>query len=72
MGTTTLISERGKRKLEYQGTFYYWYIKKDFGGVPKIHIISDDKKLYLIYAFDRERVISPMYIQDILNIHFAK
>jgi len=67
-----LISEKGKRKLEYQGNVYYWYIENDKDGVPKMRIISDDKKLQLTRGFDSEMVISSMYIKEVLKKHFTK
>lgn len=67
-----MISEKGKRKLEYQGNVYYWYIENDKDGVPKMRIISDDKKLQLTRGFDSEMVISSMYIKEVLKKHFTK
>jgi len=67
-----LLSEKGKRKLEYQGRIYYWYIKKDADDVPKICIISDDKKLQLKHGFDREMIIGPAYIKGLLQRHFTE
>ena len=67
-----MISEKGKRKLEYQGKMYYWYIKKDTNGFPKIRIISDDKKLQLTHGFDREMMISSAYIKETLRKHLSE
>jgi len=65
-----MVNEKGKRKLEFQGESYYWYVKKDMNGIPKIHIISADKKLQLKYYFDKEMIISPAYIKETLQRYF--
>ena len=66
------ISKKGKRELEYDGKLYYWYIKKDENGFPKIHIMSDDKKLQLVEYFDKELPISSDYIKNCLRNYFAE
>ncbi len=57
-----MILKKGKRKLNYNGTVYYWYIK-----YPCIYIISEDKKLHLKYGFDKEIPIGPQYIKDLIE-----
>jgi len=66
-----MISKKGKRKLEYDGEMYYWYIKKSNAGYPKIHISSEDKNLQLVCGFDKELPIGSPYIKEILQKHFA-
>jgi len=65
-----MINEKGKRKLEFQGENYYWYIKKDMNGRPNIHILSADKKLQLKCGFDKEITIGPAYIKKELQRYF--
>jgi hypothetical protein len=62
-----MISRKGKRKLIYQGITYYWYIAKDDGEHPVIHISSEDKKVLLLVPFDKELSIGTHYIEDILS-----
>lgn len=62
-----MISRKGKRKLIYQGVTYYWYIAKDDGEHPVIHISSEDKKAHLTVPFDKELPIGTRCIEDILS-----
>ncbi len=62
-----MILTKGKRKLEYHGINYYWYIKKDSDHIPWIHIMSEDKSLQLVRGFDREIGIGTQYIRDLLS-----
>lgn len=65
-----MINEKGKKKLEFQGENYYWFVRKDTDGSPKLHIISADKKLQLKYGLDKEMTISAAYIKDVLQKHY--
>ncbi len=67
-----MISTKGKRKLEYENQTFYWYIKKDENGSPRIHILSEDKKLQLKFPFDREIGIGTGYIIELLEKHLGK
>lgn len=66
-----MINKKGKRKVEYGGQTYYWYVKKQ-SGVPRIRILSADKKTQLNYGFDKEVPVSNRYIKNLLDLHFAE
>ncbi|MEO3944863.1 hypothetical protein [Gorillibacterium sp. CAU 1737] len=63
-----MLNAKGKRKLEFRGSHYYWYIKLH-DGTPKIHILSEDKKVQLCYGFDKELSIAKSYVIDLLSQH---
>ena len=40
-----------------------WYVKKNEDGNPRLHIVSDDKKIYLEKSlFDSEVSVGPDYV----------
>ncbi len=64
----SMAFKKDKRKIEYEGKNYYWYVRVNEHG-HRVHIISDDKKMHLEYPFlDSEIPITP---QDIRN-HLKK
>ena len=65
-----MISTKGKRKVVFQEETYYWYIKKNTAGSPRIHISSEDKKVQLEYGFDREIAVDNGYIRGLLERYF--
>ncbi len=65
-----MINKKNKRKLAFQGADYYWYIKKNDEDSPQIHIMSADKKIQLIYGYDKEICISAYYIRKLLQKYF--
>lgn len=67
-----MIATKGRRKICFQGRVFNWWIKKEKGGNPRIHIISADKKVYLKKAFDKEIGIGTGYIEEVLKNHFGK
>lgn len=67
-----MIATKGKRKLRFRDQDFYWWIKKERDGNPRIHIISADKKVYLKKAFDREIGIGTGYIVNILRDYFEE
>lgn len=61
-----MVSKKNKRKIVYEGTNYYWYVRINEHG-HRVHIISDDKKVHLEYPFlDTEIPVTP---QDITVKH---
>lgn len=62
-----MISTKGKRKVVFDGKIYYWHIKKDKNDIPWIHIVSEDKSLYLKRGYDREISIGSYYIKKLLS-----
>ena len=68
-----MVSKKGKRRLEYKGAVFYWLVRKNAEGVPRIHILSEDKKVNLEYPlFDREVPVVPSYVSDLLEQYFEK
>ncbi len=54
-----MVSKKNKRKIVYEGTNYYWYVRINEHG-HRVHIISDDKKVHLEYPFlDTEIPVTP-------------
>ena len=63
-----MVSEKGKRKLDYNGKFYYWFVRTDNAGELKIHILSEDKRVNLEYpVFDSEVPVTLVYIRHLLE-----
>lgn len=62
-----MVSQKKKRKTEYEGVIYYWYvIITDHSH--RVHIISCDKKVHLEYPFpDTEVPVTPQDIRKHLK-----
>lgn len=68
-----MVSKKGKRKIEYEGKSFYWFVRTNDMGILKIHILSDDKKINLEYPmFDSEVPVTPSYIKKLLDDYFLK
>lgn len=68
-----MISTKGKRKIDYKGTPFYWFVRSNGVGILRIHILSEDKKINLEYPlFDSEVSVTPAYIRHLLDEHFEK
>lgn len=66
-----MVSGKNKRKIEYEGTNYYWYVRVNDHG-HRVHIISEDKKIHLEYPFiDTEVSVTPQDIRKHLKEHFT-
>lgn len=66
-----MVSKKGKRKIEYNGSIFYWFIRKNNLGIPRIHILSEDKKINLEYPlFDTEIPVTKRYIERLLDVYF--
>lgn len=66
-----MLSKKGKRKLVFKGNAYYWYIKYQEGS-PKIHIMSEDKKIQFSTWFDKEMILGSWDIVNIMERHLIK
>lgn len=67
-----MVSKKSTRKLEYEGNNYYWYVRVDDLG-HKVHIMSEDKKLHLVYPFtDTEVPVTSQDIRKHLQEYYAK
>ncbi|MBQ8824502.1 MAG: hypothetical protein IJZ64_04645 [Ruminococcus sp.] len=66
-----MVSKKGKRKIEYNGSTFYWFVRKNNSGIPRIHILSEDKKINLEYPlFDTEIPVTKRYIERLLDVYF--
>ena len=66
-----MVSGKNKRKIVYEGTSYYWYVRVNEHR-HRVHIISDDKKVHLEYRFsDTEVPVTPQDIRDHLKEYYA-
>ncbi|MDE7477127.1 MAG: hypothetical protein K2M91_04110 [Lachnospiraceae bacterium] len=65
-----MVSKKNKRKIEYEGINYYWFVRVNERG-HRVHIISDDKKVHLEYPFlDTEIPVTPRDIRNHLTEHY--
>ena len=65
------VSPKEKRKHIYNNETYYWFVRKNSEGIPRIHIISEDKKIHLERAmFDTEVPVTGAYINKLLDEYF--
>ncbi|MBQ3010787.1 MAG: hypothetical protein IJA20_03660 [Methanocorpusculum sp.] len=62
-----MISQKGKRKIVIGEKTYFWWIKKDGSGHPKINILSEDKAVFIKTGYDRELCIGPGYIRELIE-----
>lgn len=63
-----MVAKKGKRKIEYEKNTFYWFVRINNSGTPKIHILSEDKKINLEYfLFDKEVPVTPSYIRHLLK-----
>ncbi len=54
------VSAGNKRKLVYKERVFYWYVRKNREGIPRLYILSDDKKVHLERPlFDTEVPVTP-------------
>lgn len=66
-----MVSNKGKRKLIFNGKTFYWLVRKSAEGKVRIHILSEDKKMHLECSpFDSEVPVTPKEIRSILKNHF--
>ncbi len=65
------VNARYKRKLIYKEQLFYWYVRKNNAGIPRLHIISDDKKVNLdLPLFDTEVSVAGEYVVRKLNEYY--
>ena len=66
-----MVAKKGKRKIEYEGNRFYWFVRVDDNGNMRIRILSDNKKINLEYPpFDSEVPVTPSYIRSLLDNYF--
>lgn len=66
-----MVHSKNKRKIEYDGNTYYWYVRLTNRG-HRVHILSNDKKVHLEYPFlDTDVPVTPRdirnHLRDYLN-----
>ena len=67
------VNVRNKRKLIYNEKLYYWYVRKNKAGIPRLHIISDDKKVNLdLPLFDTEVSVAGEYVVKKLEEYYME
>ncbi len=65
-----MVSKKGKRKLIYEGRVFYWFVRMNSKEIPRLHILSEDKKIQLECALiDREVPAVSSYVRQILKEH---
>lgn len=68
-----MVSKKGKRKIEYNGKIFYWFVRAENKGNLRIHIMSEDKKINLEYPpFDSEVPVTPSYIRQLIDTYFIQ
>lgn len=66
-----MVAKKGKRKLEYNGNVFYWFVRKNHLGVPRIRILSENKKINLEYPlFDTEIAATKKEVERHLKNYF--
>lgn len=72
MGIKAVVLKKGKRKLIYNETFFYWYVRKNLKGISRVHVLSEDKRIKLEFPpFDRELPVTPKEIKVNLKRYFG-
>ena len=67
-----MVSKKGKRKLIYSGTAFYWFVRVNENG-HRVHIISEDKKVNLEYPFfDTAIPVTPSEIRRQLDEYYGE
>lgn len=63
-----MVLKKGKRKIQYDGQVFFWFVRADNTNTRRIHILSEDKKINLEYPlFDSEVPVTPSYIRHLLE-----
>ena len=66
-----MVSKKNKRKIQYEGANYYWYVRVNDHG-HRVHIISDDKKVHLEYPFfDTQISVTSKDIREHLKKYYS-
>lgn len=67
-----MISKKGKRKLVYNDSVYYWFVRVNEKG-HRLYIMSEDKKVRLDFSFwDTEVPITPGVVAQYLEEYYKK
>ena len=67
------VNAKNKRKLIYNGQLFYWYVRKKQDGIPRLHIISDNKKVNLDRPlFDAEVTVVREYVVKQLDDYYSR
>lgn len=67
-----MVSGKNKRKIDYNGQSFYWFVRINSENQYRIHILSEDKAINLQYPrFDSEVPVTPVYIRKLLDEYFT-
>lgn len=62
-----MVLKKNKRKIVFNNSVFYWYVRID-DSCHRLHIISDDKKIHLVYPFiDTEMPVTPQLVIECLR-----
>ena len=39
--------KKNMRKIIHNDLLFYWYVRRNQEGIPRLHVISEDKKIIL-------------------------
>ncbi len=66
------VSSKGKRKLLYNNAVFYYFVRVNNDGIPRLHIMSDDKKINLEKPlFDTEVPVLKSYVISIIKAYMT-
>ncbi len=67
------INTKGKRKIVFNDEVYFGFVKIEKDGSHRIHILTEDKKINLVYpVVDTEVSVTPGYICELLENDIIK
>ena len=62
------VSSKGKRKIIVGDRLFFWFVKRNQQGIPRLHIISDDKSVKIERAlFDTEVAVTPESVRRVIE-----
>lgn len=62
--------KKNMRKIIHNDLLFYWYVRRNQEGIPRLHVISEDKKIILEEPlFDTEVSVTRDYLIKILDEH---
>lgn len=56
------------RKIIFNNQLFFWYVRKNQEGIPRLHIISEDKRIILDKPlFDTEISVTRNYVIKLID-----
>ena len=63
--------KKGMRKIIINDRLFFWYVRKNQEGIPRLHIISEDKKIIIDKPlFDTEISVTRDYVIKLICEYF--